>query len=111
AAAVTAEEAAQAGEVVAAARTALRERVGPGTAVLAPATSTTAPPVEAPAAEKAALRGATLRLTYLAGLGGLPSAVAPAGLVGGHPAGVALLGAPGADTALTGLLAGWDRAL
>ncbi len=110
AAAVTAGEAERAAEVVAAARTALRERIGPGTAVLAPATSTTAPPVVAPAADKAALRGATLRLTCLAGLGGLPSAVAPAGRVGGHPAGVALIGAAGADTALTALLAGWDRA-
>lgn len=110
AAAVTAGEAGRAAEVVAAARTALRERIGPGTAVLAPATSTTAPPVVAPAADKAALRGATLRLTCLAGLGGLPSAVAPAGRVGGHPAGVALVGAAGADTALTALLAGWDRA-
>lgn len=109
AAAVTAADAARAAEVVAAARTALRDRIGPGTAVLAPATSTTAPPVVAAAADKAALRGATLRLTCLAGLGGLPSAVAPAGRLGGLPVGVALIGAAGADTALTGLLAAWDR--
>jgi hypothetical protein len=35
----------------------------------------------------------------------------PAALVAGHLAGPALLGAAGTDTALTGMLAGWDRVL
>ncbi|SSC22275.1 Amidase, partial [Klenkia terrae] len=102
---------AEATAVLAAGRAALRARVGEGTAVLLPPASSTAPPVSAPAERKAVYRAATLRLTCLAGVGGLPSAVAPAALVDGLPVGLAALGAPGADSALTGLLAGWDRRL
>lgn len=111
AAAVTPADEAAAREVVAVARGQLRERIGAGVAVLAPATSTTAPRLDATTAEKAALRAATLRLTCLAGAGGLPSAVAPAAVVDGLPVGLAVLGAPGSDTALTGLIAGWGRTL
>ena len=64
-----------------------------------------------PAERKAVYRAATLRLTCLAGVGGLPSAVAPAALVEGLPVGLALLGAAGSDTALTAVLASWDRRL
>jgi amidase len=98
-------------EVVAEGRAVLAGRVPAGTAVLAPAASSPAPPVAAPAERKAAYRAATLRLTCVAGVGGLPVAVAPAALVGGLPAGLAVLGAAGADTALTGLLAAWGRTL
>ncbi|MEI4272198.1 AtzH-like domain-containing protein [Klenkia sp. LSe6-5] len=109
AAAVIPGEEAAAREVLDGARAQLRARIGPGVAVLAPATSTTGPRLEATTAEKAALRAATLRLTCLAGVGGVPSAVAPAALVDGLPVGLALLGAPGSDTALTALLAAWGR--
>ena len=90
-------------------RAVLRARVGEGVAVLLPAASSTAPAVATPAERKAVYRAATLRLTCLAGVGGLPSAVAPGALVDGLPVGLALLGAAGSDTALTGLLAGRDR--
>ncbi len=90
-------------------RAALADRFPAGTAVLMPAASSPAPPVAASAERKAAYRAATLRLTCLAGVGGLPVAVAPAALVGGLPVGLAALGAPGSDTALTALLATWGR--
>ncbi|MCW2574103.1 MAG: amdA [Modestobacter sp.] len=110
-AAVTPEVLAAAREVVAEGRELLARRVPHGVAVLAPAASSTAPPVIAPAERKAAYRAATLRLTCVAGVGGLPVAVAPAALVDGLPVGLAAIGAAGADTALTGLLAQWDRTL
>ncbi|SDO55570.1 Asp-tRNAAsn/Glu-tRNAGln amidotransferase A subunit [Klenkia soli] len=101
----------EAAAVLAEGRAALRARLPGGTAVLLPAASSTAPLVGATAERKATYRAATLRLTCLAGVGGLPSAVAPAALVDGLPVGLALLGAAGGDTALTGLLAAWDRRL
>ena len=110
-AAVGPEALAAARAALADARTALSARVPAGTAWLLPAASSTAPSVDSPAERKAAARAATLRLTCLAGVGGLPVAVAPAVLVGGLPAGLAALGATGADTALTGLLAQWGRTL
>nr|WP_246406034.1 AtzH-like domain-containing protein [Modestobacter versicolor] len=110
-AAVAPEQLAAAREVVAEGRAALAARLPAGTAVLMPAASSTAPPIAADPARKAEYRAATLRLTCLAGVGGLPVAVAPAALVDGLPAGLALLGAAGSDTALTALLAGWDRRL
>jgi Asp-tRNA(Asn)/Glu-tRNA(Gln) amidotransferase A subunit family amidase len=111
AARITPAEEAGAREVLATARAQLRARIGAGVAVLAPATSTAAPALDASTPEKATLRAATLRLTCLAGAAGLPSAVAPAALVDGRPVGLAVLGAAGSDTALTGLLATWGRAL
>ena len=108
-AAVGAGDLAAAREVVAGARSVLADRVPAGVAVLAPAASCTAPPLTASTGRKAAYRAATLRLTCVAGVGGLPSAVAPAALVDGLPVGLALLGARGSDRALTALLAGWDR--
>jgi Asp-tRNA(Asn)/Glu-tRNA(Gln) amidotransferase A subunit family amidase len=98
-------------EVVTEGRAVLAGRIPPGTAVLAPAASSAAPPRSVPAERKAAYRAATLRLTCVAGVGGLPVAVAPAALVDGRPVGLAVLGAAGADTALTGLLAAWGRTL
>ncbi|QNG38025.1 DUF3225 domain-containing protein [Geodermatophilaceae bacterium NBWT11] len=102
---------AEAEVVLAEGRAALRARVGEGVAVLLPAASSTAPPVSVPAERKAVYRAATLRLTCLAGVAGLPSAVAPAALVDGLPVGLALLGAAGSDTGLTAVLASWDRRL
>ena len=109
--AVPAAALAAAREVVAEGRALLAGRIAAGTAVLAPAASSTAPPLSAPVDRKAAYRAATLRLTCVAGVGGLPVAVAPAALVGGLPAGLAVLGPAGADTALTALLTAWDRTL
>jgi len=97
--------------VLAEARALLAARLPAGTAVLLPAASSTAPPIATDPARKAEYRAATLRLTCLAGVGGLPVAVAPAALVDGLPVGLAVLGAAGSDTALTGLLAGWDQEL
>jgi Asp-tRNA(Asn)/Glu-tRNA(Gln) amidotransferase A subunit family amidase len=110
-AAVSAEALAAGRAVVAEGRTVLARRVPAGTAVLVPAACTPAPPLSASAGDRAAHRAATLRLTCVAGVGGLPAAVAPAALVGGLPVGLAALGAAGADTALTGLLAAWGRRL
>jgi Asp-tRNA(Asn)/Glu-tRNA(Gln) amidotransferase A subunit family amidase len=110
-AAVTAGHLADAREEVAEGRAALAARLPAGVAVLMPAASSTAPPVLAPADRKAVYRAATLRLTCLAGVGGLPVAVAPAALVDGLPVGLAVLGGAGTDTGLTALLASWGRTL
>ncbi|CCH86952.1 Amidase [Modestobacter italicus] len=110
-AAVTPDQLAAGRAAVAEGRAALAGRLPAGVAVLMPAASSTAPPITADPARKAEYRAATLRLTCLAGVGGLPVAVAPAALVDGLPVGLAVLGAGGTDTALTALLAGWDRTL
>ncbi|GAB3349252.1 amidase family protein [Modestobacter lapidis] len=110
-AAISADVLADARNVVAGGRATVVGRIPVGTAVLAPAASCPAPPVSGLTERKAAYRAATLRLTCIAGVGGLPVAVAPAALVGGLPVGLAAIGAAGTDTALTGLLATWGRTL
>ena len=110
-AAVGADALAGARAEVTAARAVLRARVPSGSAVVLPAAASPAPPVATAGESKARHRATTLRLTCLAGIGGMPVAVTPAGLVDGLPVGLAVLGSPGSDTALTGLLAAWGRVL
>jgi amidase len=91
---------ARARDLVAAARKVLREAIPPGTALVLPASSTAAPRLGLPGAMMEEIRVATLRLTFLASVAGLPAVVIPALRAGARPAGLCLVGAPGSDRAL-----------
>ncbi|UFU07037.1 AtzH-like domain-containing protein [Ruania halotolerans] len=75
-----------------------------GAALALPTTSAPAPRRDADATEIAHTRAGTLRLTCLASLAGLPQVSAPLPRVGPLPAGLGLIGPPGADLALLDLL-------
>jgi Asp-tRNA(Asn)/Glu-tRNA(Gln) amidotransferase A subunit family amidase len=94
----TAAQAEAARQVVAEARAEIRERVGDRVLALPSAASVAPLPAEAQQA-----REATLRLTCLAGLGGLPAVSIPVRTGRGLPAGVCLLAAPGRDRDLLDL--------
>jgi Asp-tRNA(Asn)/Glu-tRNA(Gln) amidotransferase A subunit family amidase len=91
-------------DVLAAAKARLQEIVPPGVALALPATGTPAPLVDAPAEAVAASRAATLRLNCAGSLSGRPALVLPTLRLAALPAGLCLLGAPGADRALVELL-------
>jgi Asp-tRNA(Asn)/Glu-tRNA(Gln) amidotransferase A subunit family amidase len=78
--------------VVARAREEIRAWVG-GRIVVVPSTGSVAPTPD----RGEASRDATMRLTCLAGLGGLPALSLPVRTAAGLPAGVCLLAAPGRD--------------
>lgn len=97
---ITNAEAHAAYDVVVQARSRIRELVGERVLVL-PSAPTVAPEAGPGLAERlAAVRTATLRLTCLAGLGGLPAVSIPVRTAAGLPAGVCLVGAHGTDHAL-----------
>ncbi|WP_234542908.1 amidase [Streptomyces shenzhenensis] len=102
---VTAAERSEAEQILADARKALDAALPPGTALLLPATSGPALLADAPSEEVEAVRAATLRLTCLASLAGLPSVVAPLLRVRSLPVGLCALGARGTDRALLDLTA------
>jgi Asp-tRNA(Asn)/Glu-tRNA(Gln) amidotransferase A subunit family amidase len=94
---------AEAEATLAEARAHLDAALPPGRALLLPATSSTAPPSDAAPRQVEAVRAATLRLTCLASLAGLPAVVLPRLRVRGLPAGLCLIGARGTDRALLDL--------
>ncbi|MFJ3408033.1 amidase family protein [Promicromonospora sp. NPDC090134] len=83
---------------VARARARIRDRLGERVLVL-PSTATVAPRPE----EAEAAREATMLLTCVAGLGGLPAVSVPVTTAGGLPAGACLVGPAGSDRALLAL--------
>ena len=101
---VTPADEAAAREVLAGARRTLTGLLAPGVALLLPASSSPALPVDLPADRVDVARGATLRLTCLASLAGLPAVAVPALRVGGLPMALSVVGAPGADRALLELI-------
>ncbi|WP_127783719.1 amidase [Rhodococcus sp. X156] len=96
---VTLEQAEQAASTVAAARATIRDFVGDRVLVL-PATSSVAPRI---GEGLQAVRDATMQLTCLAGIGGLPALSLPVTTSGGLPCGVCLVAAPGRDRDLLAL--------
>lgn len=82
------------------ARSVIVEALPPGTALLLPATSSPAPRADATPAEVETVRAATLRLTCLASLAGLPAVTMPRLRVRDLPVGLCAIGAPGTDHAL-----------
>lgn len=99
AARTTAEEADLARAVVASARARVREVVGDRVLVL-PAAPTAAPRL---GADLAPVREATLALTCVAGVAGLPAVTLPLTAADGLPCGVSLVGPAGSDRALLAL--------
>jgi Asp-tRNA(Asn)/Glu-tRNA(Gln) amidotransferase A subunit family amidase len=100
---VTADQAAQAARDVARIRLAVRERLG-DRVLLLPSASSVAPPVNDPVGLDA-VRQATMQLTCIAGIGGLPAVTIPVTTVDGLPAGACLVGPAGSDQALIALAA------
>jgi amidase len=108
---VTGAEAATAREVVARARTEIGGWLADGVLAL-PSAPGPAPERTADAEQLEAARSATLRMTCLAGLAGVPAVSLP--LLSsreGHPVGLCLLGARDSDRQLLGLAAGLERGL
>jgi len=75
----------------------------PGTIVALPSAPCIAPLLEADAQELESYRIRVMRLTCIAGLGGLPQVTIPVGTVNGSPVGLSLLGWAGGDETLLDL--------
>ena len=103
---ITAQELETATAVLDQARAALTALLPPGTALALPSTSSTAPRVDASAVEIDFTRAATLRLTCLASLAGLPALSVPTPRVGTSPVGLCLVAGPGQDRSLVELATG-----
>jgi amidase len=100
---ITQAEADAARKVHAAARDHIRAQIAPGTVMALPSAPCIAPKIDTPAAEMDAYRTRVMRLTCIAGLGGLPQVSIPAGTVAGCPVGLSLIGWAGGDEALLDL--------
>jgi amidase len=100
AATVTPEAADAARKVVAAGRAHIRALVPPGTMIAIPTAPSIAPPIGSSQEEMESFRVRVMRLTCMAGLGGLPQMNLPMGTVAGCPAGLSLIAWPGGDEAL-----------
>ncbi|UDY22854.1 AtzH-like domain-containing protein [Nocardioides sp. Kera G14] len=96
---ITDDQAEHAAEAADQARDAIRSFVGDRVLVL-PSTSSVAP---FPTDDVQATRDATMRLTSIAGLGGLPAVSIPLTTADGLPCGVCLVAAPGRDRDLLAL--------
>ncbi|GAA1971568.1 hypothetical protein GCM10009798_35590 [Nocardioides panacihumi] len=96
------DQAAEAARTAAAAGRSVRELVGDRILVL-PSASSVAPPAGADPADLEAARQATLRITCLASLGGLPAVSIPLRTAEGLPTGVCLVAAQGRDRDLLDL--------
>ena len=103
AASVTREQANQSRETAAAARTHIRASLPPGTIMALPTAPSIAPLLMATGEALELFRVRTMRLTCIAGLAGLPQINIPVGTVSGCPAGLSLIGWPGADEGLLDL--------
>ena len=103
AASVTGEQANRSREIVAGARAHIMARLPPGSVMALPTAPSIAPPLAAPGEALELFRVRTMRLTCIAGLAGLPQISIPAGTVSGCPAGLSLIGWPGADEVLLDL--------
>jgi amidase len=105
AARITAAEADAARKVRAAANDQIRAQIAPGTVMALPSAPCIAPRIDSPADVLDAYRTRVMRLTCIAGLGGLPQVSIPAGTVSGCPAGLSFIGWAGGDEALLDLAA------
>lgn len=104
--AVTETDVARARATITQARTTLARLLPHGTVLALPSTSSVAPRTDAGPAEIDLTRAATLRLTCLASLGGLPALSVPTPRVGSLPVGLCLVAAPGQDRTLVDLATG-----
>jgi amidase len=86
-----------------AARDYIRDKVKPGTIVVLPTAPCIAPRTDTPADGLESYRVRVMRLTCIAGLGGLPQVTVPAGTVAGCPVGLSFIGWAGGDEVLLDL--------
>lgn len=100
AATVTADQAAAAREIAAAARAHMRAMVPPGTIMALPSAPGIAPRIDSAADALELFRTRTMRLTCIAGLAGLPQVTMPVGTVSACPAGASFIGWAGGDEVL-----------
>jgi amidase len=103
AATVTGAQAESARRIIRAAQEHARALVPPGTILALPTSPSIAPLPDADGRALDSFRLRVMRLTSLAGFGGLPQITLPAGTVGGCPVGVSLIGWPGGDEVLLDL--------
>jgi amidase len=87
----------------AAVRARLDEVLAPGAVLVFASASGPAPRIDLDAAAKGELRGRTIAMTCLAGLGGLPAVSLPLAEVNGLPVGLCAVGRPGDDELLLAL--------
>jgi len=102
---ITKSQADAARDTKAAVRAKLHAIIKPGTVVALPSAPCIAPLITTPAADMESFRIRVMRLTCIAGLGGLPQVSLPAGTVQGCPVGLSFIGWPGGDEALLELAA------
>jgi len=100
---ITKADASAARKVHAAARDHIRAVVKPGTIVALPSAPCIAPRLDTPAEGLESYRVRVMRLTCIAGLGGLPQVSIPIGTLAGCPVGLSLIGWAGGDEALLDL--------
>jgi amidase len=103
AASVTSEQAQQSREIIAGARIHILGRLQPGTIMALPTAPSIAPLLAATGEALELFRVRTMRLTCIAGVGGLPQINIPVGTVAGCPAGLSFVGWPGGDEVLLDL--------
>ncbi len=103
AASVTSEQAQRSRETIADARAHILAHLPPGTIMALPTAPSIAPLLAATGEALETFRVRTMRLTCIAGLGGLPQISIPVGTVSGCPAGLSFIGWPGADETLLDL--------
>jgi amidase len=96
-------EADAARQVHSAARGHIRDRVKAGTIVALPTAPCIAPRIDTPADGLESYRVRVMRLTCVAGLGGLPQVTIPVGTVSGCPVGLSFIGWAGGDEMLLDL--------
>jgi amidase len=85
------------------ARDTIRALVTPGTLVVLPTAPCIAPRVDTDPQNQESYRVRVMRLTCIAGLGGLPQITIPVGIVHGCPVGLSFIGWPGGDEDLLDL--------
>ncbi len=103
AARVTSDEVSAARNVHGAARERIRTEIAPGTIVALPSAPCIAPLLNTPPDGLESYRIRVMRLTCIAGLGGLPQVSLPVGTVDGCPVGLSFVGWAGGDEALLDL--------
>jgi amidase len=106
---VTKEEADAARETASEARQHLLAQVAPGTIVALPSAPCIAPKIESSPDYLDKYRTRAMRLTCIAGLGGLPQISVPIGSVSGCPVGLSLVGWRGGDEVLLDTAVGLAR--
>ena len=91
------------------ARAHIQALVPAGTLIALPSAPCIAPRIDTPPEGQDSYRTRVMRLTCIAGLGGLPQVSIPVGIVDGCPVGLSFIGWPGGDEALLDLAVAVSR--